>query len=57
MFSTTYMYIIVDLTHIEEIQFFGINMPFISSSEAKKCIFMSGEAVNEIYFFSLHSMK
>ena len=28
-------------------------MPFISSSEAKNAYFMSGEAMNEIYIFSL----
>ena len=28
-----------------------MNMPFISSSEAKNAYFMSGEATNEIYFF------
>ena len=32
-------------------------MPFISLSEAKSAYFMSGEATNEIYIFSLHSMK
>ena len=32
-------------------------MPFISSSEAKNAYFMSGEATNEIYIFSLHEMK
>ena len=32
-------------------------MPFISSSEAKNSYFMSGEAMNEIYIFSLHEMK
>ena len=31
-----------------------MNMPFISSSEAKNAYFMSGEATNEIYIFSLH---
>ena len=48
-----------------------MNMPFISSSEAKNAYFMSGEAsseaknayymsgeaTNEIYIFSLHEMK
>ena len=29
----------VVMQDIEDIQFFGMNMPFISSSEAKKCIF------------------
>ena len=42
---------------IEDIQSFGMNMPFISSSEAKNAYFMSGEATNEIYIFSLHEMK
>ena len=32
-------------------------MPFISLSEAKSAYFMSGEATNEIYIFSLHLMK
>ena len=32
-------------------------MPFTSSSEAKNAYFMSGEATNEIYIFSLHEMK
>ena len=43
--------------NIEDIQIFGMNMPFISSSEAKNAYFMSGEATNEIYIFSLHEMK
>ena len=43
--------------YIEDIQIFGMNMPFISSSEAKNAYFMSGEATNEIYSFSLHEMK
>ena len=34
-----------------------MNMPFISSSEAKNAYFMSGEATNEIYIFSLHEMN
>ena len=42
---------------IEDIQIFGMNMPFISSSEAKNVYFMSGEATNEIFIFSLHEMK
>ena len=42
---------------IEDIQIFGMNMPFISTSEAKNAYFMSGEATNEIYIFSLHEMK
>ena len=44
-------------SYIEDIQIFGINMPFISSSEAKNAYFISGEATNEIYIFSLHEMK
>ena len=32
-------------------------MPLISLSEAKNAYFMSGEATNEIYIFSLHEMK
>ena len=43
--------------YIEDIHIFGMNMTFISSSEAKKIYFMSGEATNEIYIFSLHEMK
>ena len=43
--------------NIEDIQIFGMNMPFISSSEAKNAYFMSGEATNEIYIFSLHELK
>ena len=43
--------------YIEDIQIFGMNMPFISSSEAKNAYFMSGKATNEIYIFSLHEMK
>ena len=35
--------------YIEDIKMFGMNMPFISSSEAKNAYFMSGEATNEIY--------
>ena len=45
------------IKYIEDIQIFGMNMPFISSSEAKNAYFMSGEATNEIYIFSLHEMK
>ena len=37
--------------YIEDIQIFGMNMPFISSSEAKSAYFMSGKAMNEIYNF------
>ena len=43
--------------YIEDIQIFGMNMPFISLSEAKNACFMSGEATNEIYIFSLREMK
>ena len=43
--------------YIEDIQSFGMNMPFISSSGAKNAYFMSGEATNEVYIFSLHEMK
>ena len=32
-------------------------MTFISSSEAKNTYFMSGEATNEIYIFSLHKPR
>ena len=32
-------------------------MPFISLSEANNAYDMSGEAINEIYLFSLHLMK
>ena len=43
--------------YIEDIQIFGMDMPFILSSEAKNAYFMSGEATNKIYNFSLHEMK
>ena len=43
--------------HIEDIQIFGMNMPFITSSEAKSAYYISGEATNEICIFSLHEMK
>ena len=46
-----------NIGYIEDIQIFGMNMPFISSSEAENAYFMSGEATNEIYIFSLHEMK
>ena len=41
---------------IKQTQIFGVNMIFISSNELKKknVYFMSGEATNEIYIFSLH---
>ena len=48
---------VYQIKYIEDIQSFGMNMPFISSSEAKNAYFMSGEATNEIYIFSLHEMK
>ena len=38
--------------YIEDIQIFGLEMPFISCSEAKNAFFMSGEATNEIYFLA-----
>ena len=34
-----------------------MNMTFISLSEAKNAKFISGEATNEKYIFSLHEMK
>ena len=40
-----------EMKYIEDIQIFGMNMPIISSSEAKNGYFMSGEATNEIYYF------
>ena len=43
--------------YIEDNQFFGMNMPFISSSEGKKTYYMSGKATNEIFIFLLHEMK
>ena len=48
-----------DAAHIciEDIQVFEMYMPFISSSETKNAYFMSGEATNEIFIFSLHEMK
>ena len=52
-----FMYHMVCCKYIEDIQIFGMNMPFISSSEAKNAYFMSGEATNEIFIFSLHEMK
>ena len=41
--------------NIEDIQIFGTNMPFISSSEAKNAYFMSGKATNEIFLHFLTS--
>ena len=46
-----------EFQYIEDIQIFGKNMPFISSSEAKNAYFMSDFATHEIYIFSLHLMK
>ena len=34
------------IVYIEDIQIFGMNMAFISSSEVKNAYFMSGEATN-----------
>ena len=45
------------ISHTMQEPLFGMNMPFISPSEAKNAYFMSGEARNEIYIFSLHEMK
>ena len=53
----SWSYIIAYLKYIEDIQIFGMNMPFISSSEAKNAYFILGEATNETYIFSLHEMK
>ena len=47
---------VIKCKYVEGIQIFGMNMPFISSSEAKNAYFMSGKATNEIYIFSLHEM-
>ena len=50
----------ISYKYIEDIQMFGVNMTFISSSEVKRCIFHEcrrHEGTNEIYIFSLHSMK
>ena len=35
----------LDLKNIEDIHIFGMNMPFISSSEAKNAYFMSGDII------------
>ena len=45
--------------YIEDIQIFGMNIPFFHQmkQKAKNAYFMSGEATNEIYIFSLHPMK
>ena len=53
-------FMIVFIPYIEDIQMFGVNMTFISSSEVKKLFhrvkwknvyFMSAEGTNEIYIF------
>ena len=41
-----------DVFNKKKIQMFVVNMTFISSSEVKKCSFMSAEGTNEIYDFS-----
>ena len=46
--------VVYQLKCIEDIQIFGMDMTFISSSEAKNLYFMSGRATNEIYNFSLY---
>ena len=51
------MYFLKGRVSIEDIQMFGVNMTFISSSEVKNVYFMSAEGTNEIYIFSLHEMK
>ena len=43
--------------YIEDIQILGMNMPFISSSEAKNAYFIRGFATNEIFIFTLLEMK
>ena len=58
--KTIERYLVISISsiqYIEDIQICGMNMPFISSSEAKNAYFMSGEAPNEINIFSLHEMK
>ena len=55
--DTSISYVTLGISYIEDIRIFGMNMPFISSSEAKNAYFMSGEATNEIYIFSPHEMK
>ena len=55
--ARTFFFFFFFYIYIEDIHIFGMNMPFISSSEAKNAYFMSGEATNEIYIFSLHEMK
>ena len=53
------------INYIEDNQTFGMNIPFISSSEAKNAYFMSGASRNEIngicipkfrIFFSLYTI-
>ena len=45
-----YVFIIYKvMKYIEDIQFFGMNMPFISSSKAKNAYFMSGKNLNILY--------
>ena len=46
-----------DPQYKEDIQIFGMNMPYISLSEAKNGYFISGKATNEIYIFAFHKMK
>ena len=55
--AVKYSFFKICIIYIEDIQIFGMNMPFISSSEATNAYFMSGKATNEIYIFSLHEMK
>ena len=42
---------------MEDIQIFGMNMPFFSLSEAENAYFMRGEAADEKYIFLLQEMK
>ena len=37
--GSTMSFFVVKMRYIEDIQMFGVNMTFISSSEVKKCIF------------------
>ena len=43
--------------YIEDILLISMNITFTSSSEARKVYFVSWEATNEIYIFSLQQMK
>ena len=43
--------------YIEDIQSVGMNMSFISPSEAQNSYFIWDKATNEICIFSLHEMK